>query len=258
MEFKKFNDLGIKLEEGVLITKYLIPIHIADYDTAVTILDTLKKHKYNVDVVPGAFLKVFAMNMKEEKELEEVLAEVDTLGLKDVWNVNLAPRAFKRSFLEKVKFCIHNHIAYLNPDNTFVSHLYDNERFGAYTKQIPLEQVATVEQVNEEPIKVTSEEIETEAKMTAEDKQVYSEIVEKLNFLILRNATDEVLVKVAKNIMNKIPASILNGEYHYFSLNDMIKGIMFDGIDVTPEVSERIEKLIDEEFPVIKEGRNLA
>ena len=94
--------------------------------------------------------------------------------------------------------------------------------------------------------------------LLTEEECCVSEIVEKLNFLILRNATDEVLVKVAKNIMNKIPASILNGEYHYFSLNDMIKGIMFDGIDVTPEVSERIEKLIDEEFPVIKEGRNLA
>ena len=81
MKFKDFMDLGIKTEEGVLITKYLIDMYIANSDIAKRVKQEFVNHGYNLDIVPGEFLKIFTMNEKELAELGKILVEIDELGL---------------------------------------------------------------------------------------------------------------------------------------------------------------------------------
>ena len=98
MEFKKFMDMGIKTEEGVLLTKYLIAIHKAQENIAMDIKNKFVSHGYSLDAVPGEFVKMFTMNEKEVAELGAVLDEINELGLKDIFNYNLRPVSFKRGF----------------------------------------------------------------------------------------------------------------------------------------------------------------
>jgi hypothetical protein len=240
MEFKEFRELGIKTEDGVLLTKYLVGIHLANTQNAKKIKNSFERHGYQIDIVPGTFLKIFSMNDKEANELENVLVEVDDLGLKDVYEANLKVSTFKRSFLEKIKFCINNRLPFLNSDNTFIAELYDNEKFGEYSSTIPMEKIATVSVIENKKNDVTFD---------AEDKQVYNEVIEKLNYLVLAHPTDEFLSEVVHNVTNRISESILRKEYRFLSLNDMVKNVMFDGLDSTPENNIRIEDLIDQAFP---------
>lgn len=256
MEFKKFMNLGIKTEEGVLITKFLMSIHLANEANVLKIKNSLENHTYTIGVVPGEFLKIFSMNPKEIDEFEKILVEIDELGLKDIFSANLKTASFKRSFLEKLKFCINNHLPYLNPDNTFISDLYDNEKFGEYSAKVPIGQIKTIQEINESS-PISQNDANMENKMDMEDKQVYNEIIEKLNYLLLAHPTDEMLAKVVNNVTNKIVSSILRKEYKFLSLNDVVKSIMFEGLDVTPVDNIRIEELIDSIFPITEE-RSLA
>ncbi len=252
MKFKEFMDLGIKTEEGVLITKYLMDIYMAELDHAKNVKDKFLDHGYTIDVVPGEFLKIFTMNEKEIDELDKILVEIDALGLKDVFQDNLRLASFKRAFLERVKFCITNKFPYLHEDNTFIEQLYRADSFALYTVNKPISMIKNTSQID------TTDEKET--LLDAEDKQVYNEIVESLNYLILQNSTNEYLPAVVNNITKKVVDALVRKEYHFLPLREVIAGVMFDGLDVTPEM-ENVRDLVLSAFPEergINEGRGLA
>ena len=254
MKFKEFMDLGIKTDDGVLITKYLINISLAKSDNVKRIVSLFKENGYDLSVVPGSFFKIFTYNEKEIAELEKVLEEVKSLGLKELYQLNLKVGTFKREFLERLKFCLNNNMPYLNSDNSFIKELYSKELFGDYTAKKPLNEVKSTHDVFENNL-VENKDVILEPTMDAEDKQVYNEIIEKLNYLVLANPTDEFLLQVVANITKNIPESILRKEYKFLPVGEMISAVMFSGLDVTPIDNIRIEDLISNAF---SEGRNLA
>ena len=256
MKFKDFMDLGIKTEEGVLITKYLIDMYIANSDIAKRVKQEFVNHGYNLDIVPGEFLKIFTMNEKELAELGKILVEIDELGLKNEFAANLRPASFKRAFLERVKFCRNNDFPYLQEDNTFIKELERPEDFAEYTAHKPMSMIKTAQELD--AMEKNSEDITN--KMDAEDKQVYNQVIENLNYLILQNPTNEYLPIIVNNITKKVVDAILRKEYRFLPLSDVVSSVMFDGIDVTPEM-ESVRDLVLDAFNEEKsknEGRGLA
>ena len=260
MKFKDFMDLGIKTEEGVLITKYLMDMYIANSDIAKRVKQEFVNHGYSMDVVPGEFLKIFTMNEKEFAELGKVLTEIDELGLKDEFAANLRPASFKRAFLERVKFCRNNDFPYLYEDHTFIKELERPEAFAEYTAHKPMNMIKTAQEVG--PIEEKNHSINEDVanKMDAEDQQVYNQIIKNLNYFLLQNPTNEYLPIVVNNITKKVVDAILRKEYRFLPLSDVISGVMFDGMDVTPEM-ESVKDLVLCAFPEersMNEGRGLA
>ena len=97
-------------------------------------------------------------------------------------------------------------------------------------------------------------------KMDAEDRQVYNQIVESLNYLILQNPTNEYLPTIVNNITKRVVDAFLRKEYRFLPLGDVVAGVMFEGIDVTPEM-ESVRELVLSAFPEereMNEGRGLA
>lgn len=259
MKFKEFMDLEVRTEEGVLITKYLMDMYLAKSDTARSVKNEFESHGYSLDVVPGEFLKIFTMNDKEFAELSKILTEIDDLGLKEVFQANLRPSSFKRGFLERVKWCIVNNFPYLHEDNTFIKELERPEAFAEYTAHKPMEMIKTAQEVDAMEKEATNPESDL-GTLDIEDRQVYNEIVERLNYLILQNPTNEYLPMVVNNIMKKVVDILHRKEYRFLPKSDIVTSVMFDGIDVTPEM-ESVRDLVLSAFPEereMNEGRGLA
>lgn len=240
MEFKKFMDMGIKTEDGVLITKYLIAIHKAQEDMVKEIKNKFVQYGYSLDVVPGEFLKIFTMNEKESAELDPVLEEINKLGLRDIFSYNLRPASFKRGFLERVKFCMANNLVYLNEDNTFIKELEDSLTFALYSSHKPMGSIKTAQELSQEEDRLSL--------LDPEDRQVYNSIVKNLNYLILQNPTNSNLPIIVDNVVNKIIGALSRKEYHFLPIRDVVDGVMFDGIDPTPEM-EALRDMVLEACP---------
>ncbi len=248
MKFTDFRDLGIRTEEDVLITKFLADIHIASYDNAKRVKEEFTRHGFEVATVPGEFLKILTMNEREIGELEQVLDEIVALGLKDVFQNNLRPACFKRDFLERVKFCMNNNIMYVNEDREFRPELYNKILFAEYSTKKPLKEIKTAQEIAEEENRLEL--------LDPEDRQVYNQILENLNFLVLRNATNEYLPQVVDNISKKVVGALARKEYRFLPLSDIVASVMFEGLDVTPQM-ESVRELVISAFPeeIEKRGR---
>lgn len=266
-------------------------LSVATKDSADMVYDTFVSHGYQISSVPGEFLKVFTMNAREVAELEKTLLEIDALGLKDVLQNNLRLVCFKREFLESLKvflnnnlpylnedhtfisevfdvafserlqFCINNGFVYRNADNTFVKELYDVDLFAQYTAHKPLEAIKTAQEV-----KVMEEKNSglvndhNSVQLDDEDRQVYNEVVKNLSYLELKNPTNEYLPVIVKNILKNIVGALVRKEYRFLTLREVVEGVMFEGIDVTPEM-ENVRDLVLSAFPLendLNVGRGLA
>lgn len=240
MKIKEFMDLGIKLDEGVLITKHLMNIPLANPENASRIKGLFESHNYKMDTIPGAFLKIFTLNEREIADLEKVLNEIDELKMQDLFDKNKKVAYFKRTFLEQLSWCMNNGVPFLNSDNTFASFFDNAELFAEYTASVPKEQVKST----------------LDPELTIEDKQVYNEIIQKLNYLILANPMDAKLTEVVNNTLKKVVEPITRKEYKFLGIYEMVENVMFDGLDITPEENERITELVSSVLP--KEERKLA
>lgn len=278
----KFKDTSFLLPEGVDANKFL-----ADTVIAVTpkdVLDVFKKHQYQIDM-SGEFLKQMTANIKEIAELEIALSEIDKLGLKDLFSVNLRVASFKRAFIERLKIFLNNNFPYLNEDNTFVkelyivgfaqrlqfcvdngfkyedngkfiSELYDANLFAEYTAHKPIEMIKSASDVD---YTASLENENAEDRMDPEDLEVYNDIVVKLNGLILKNPMDEVLPLVVKNILANIKGDIMAKSYHNGVIN-MIERVV-EAMEISEIDKMRIEQLISSAFPEElrqEEGRGLV
>lgn len=281
VEFRKRYGIAqdVTLDDVTVLT-------VASFDRANGVCDLLESYGYTTSALPGEFIKEFTMNANEMAELEKSLTEIDALGLKDIFQNNLRVACFKKTFLERLKVFLTNNLAFLNEDNTFIHELYDvsfadrvqfcidngfifmngnhfirelynAEAFDSYTAGKPLQEIRTVEEVRD-PTSENAEDLQ--AKMDPEDRQVYNQIIESLNYLVLQNATNEYLPAIVHNIIDKVKEAILRKEYHFLPLRDVVDGVMFDGIDVTPEM-ENIRELVLSAFPEElkqSEGRGVA
>ena len=282
MEFKFNKETSFELPEGVDAHKFL-----ANQEIAVTpeeVREVFSRHNYHFDMT-GEFLKQMTANTKEINELDEVLSEIEKMGLKSVFEKNLRVATFKKAFVERLKIFMNNNFPYLMEDNTFVpelylvgfaqrlqfcidngfvyqengkfkKELYDVTLFAEYTTHKPMEMIKTAREAGYVDV---HESDNTEHKMDAEDLEVYHDIVVKLNGLILQNPMDEVLPIVVKNILANVNGAIIAKQYHH-GVYSMLKPIL-DGIELSDFDKTRIEQLISDAFPLERvevEGRSMA
>lgn len=247
MEFK-FRGLKVSLPEGVDAPKFDVSRVIANIPEEVYKLF----QGYGIDLkeeCPGAFIKGFTLNEKELAEVSENLKRYQELGLIDIIKANpknLQVRVFKSTFMKRLVARLQEGQPYLNSDNSFADFLLKNEM-----DKIPT-QVAQTDLINAQVSYEANKEItnaEQVTQMSPEDKQVYNEIVEKLNYLILANPMDTGLATVVNNAIAKVADAILRKEYKFLGIKEMVESVMFDGIDVTPEDNERITNLVLGAFP---------
>lgn len=228
------KDTKLNLAEGIDANKFGANRAIATNPKEVK--DLFTNHGYNLNEVSGIFVKAFNLNAQELKEVATNLDKIDELGMREVFSSNLKIKYFRDKFLKRLVWCINHGVPYLNEDGTFAAYFDDDE---AYEKFI-----ANVPETRQEHSYELDEENTALNEMSTEDKQVYNEVVEKLNYLVLGNTMDTNLAAVVSNITNKIVAPILRKEYRYIPLAEIIDNIMFEGMDVAVEDNERIQEMI--------------
>ena len=242
MKFKFKDNTEFVLDEGVNPNKFLALRAVSTRPKDIKVI--FLEQGYDLKVVPGEFLKVFAFNDKEIDELTGVLKEIEELGLKAIFNLNLRVQTFKRTFLERVKYCIHNNVTYLNEDNTFRPELNNAEAFAEYTaKATPLEEVKTVQEV---------EELE-KGKLDEEDNAIKYSILKTLTE-INQNATDSSITFIISTIMANLDDVIAkdNKNYRVMGTKHLIENAL-QGVNLDDELEYLINKEILTSFPGSKE-----
>ena len=244
MEYILNRDLRLKLADGVEASKF----------DANRVIATIPKNvlslflEYGIDLkteCPGAFIKAFTVNAKELDLIEVIKANPS----------NLQIRVFKTSFMKRLVELMQKGTPYLNADNSFADYLLDNKIPNQITQtdliNAQIEYVAdksSDEQNNSLNVGATSDRL---AEMTPEDRQVYNEIVEKLNYLVLANPMDTVLATVVNNAISKAAEAILRQELRWgIEPREMIESVMFDGLETMIGLDkERIASLVLGAFP---------
>ena len=235
MKFK-FRGLKVSLPEGVDAARFDANRVIATIPEEVIKLF----QSYEIDLkeeCPGTFLKGFTLN---EKELAEVSSNLKRLNDLELINIiksnpkNLQIRVFKNTFMKRFVELIHKGVPYLNADK-IPSELTQTDVIKAQ-----------IEYESKQESPASEDQL---VQMSPEDKQVYNEIVEKLNYLVLANPLDTGLATVVRNATNKAVDAILRKEYKFLGIREMVESVMFDGLDVTTEDNERITNLVLGAFP---------
>ena len=274
MKFKEFMDLGIKTDDGVLVTKYLVDIAASTPDAVKSIKGIFEQHGYSLEVVPGEFFKMFTMNEKEMAELSNVLTEIEALGLKEVCKVNMRPATFKRDFVERVKFCQLNRFPYLHEDNTFIKELYSTSLFAEYTDHKKVEDFQTVQQID--ALNIPREEASLQDRINMlenEDRKKYNQVCDCLNKYIMRQDIisnldkHPLLLQMKDKIEQDLPDALLDGRGSGLEIQDVVADVMFnnfpiDAVDYNEFETVRGEILgaLDAYLEELKqnEGRGLA
>ena len=262
MDAREIREFGRKVRPNENVTYDAISaLCVATKEGADAVYDLFVNHGYRIDVIPSEFYKIFSMNDRERAELETlVLPKIEELGLKEVFQANLRPASFKRNFVARVEFCKNNGFSVCNEENVFHEVLYRADTFAEYTAHKPLDMIKTAQELDPNILEESKNIEQTLANLDDEDRQVYNEIVTNLNYLILRNPTIEYLPMLVNNITKNVIPSLIRKEYRFLPLNDIVTSVMFDGVDVTPEM-EGAHDLVLSAFPEEKEmneGRGLV
>lgn len=256
------KNVGVRLPDGVDKNKFLgnTPVASAPED----VLNLLKDHGYNVKEVPGAFVKGFTMNPKEIHDFEIALNLIDEKGLNPIVASNLRLTHFKTSFLNRVLRCIESGLPYLNSDNTFIKELYSTEATNKYLESRPtVVETPVVETVAPTNISTPNEETSNieatiESKMESMDefdKHLLYDMIEKLNFLVLNNVTNETLANIVSAIPVPLADAIARHEYQFIGTNGMLNNILESlGVNIESNEAEMIRNAI----PEISSGRGRA
>lgn len=238
MEFKFQDNTKVGLNEGVDLIKFLANRKAVQ---AQDIKNLFGQHGYNIQVVPGSFLKTFTMDAKEIHELSLVLEEIDTLeeqkgiNLKQVFEANLSIQIFKRVFLERIKKCLNMGIPFINSDNSFVRALYDSSDFEDFVATMP-----TPEKTQASEVPDTLDE---------EDSAVKYDILRELG-KINENNDDGTLTFVVSSIIANLDNVIKNDNKNYRTLGTrhLIEGAL-QGISLDPVMQSIVDTQILENFP---------
>jgi len=263
MEKNVFNFVHAKMKVG--LAEGVDPNKFAANSAIAVNPEMIKKvfesYGYDLSEVQGSFIKCYTMSPKELEEVNTNLKEIEEKGLHALFQANLGSgiRCFRSTFMKRLEQCRNESRPFLNPDNTFAAFLLQNNM--EQMTQVASPNVIEVDFSNA-PMNNEVREEDTEAmeqklgQMNAEDRQVYNEIIQRLNYLVLANPMDVSLVSVVSNATNKVVDAILRGEYKYIGLEEMVGSIMFEGLEITPEDNARITELISGAFQ--EEERKLA
>ncbi len=240
MKFKCIDGTSINLAPDVDPNKFLA---LRNYTTnAGVILDLFKNRDYNLESVPGSFLRILTMNEKELSDLPNILDEIDKLGLKEIFNANLECRSFKASFLERVKTALDKGIPFVNPDNTFISEIKYAEEFKNFNNNFTPNENSTVNNENiVEPIEVKS--------LDAEDLKVKTDIISRLGEINSLNS-DSTLTFIISSIIANLDSVLGSDNKAYRTLGErhLIENAL-QGVALTPEMQNMISNTILEAFP---------
>lgn len=246
MEFR-FKGVKVKLPEGVEASKFDANRVIASAPEDVVRLF----NEYGIDLreeCPGVFLKGFTLNEKELAEVSSNLKVYQEKGLIDIIKANtknLQVRVFKSSFIKRLLGLITEGKPYLNQDNSFADFLLNN-KVNEFNGVNLNSSVTTNTKAEVETNKNTDELV---SQMNPEEKQVYNEIVEKLNYLVLANPLDTTLSMVVNNAINRVQDAILRDEYRFLNLQEMVSSVMFDELKLSDYDETRIKDLVLGAFP---------
>lgn len=282
----KTEKVGIKTADGVASERFYPIKAIADIPGAVK--DAFLEHNYDLNGVPGEFIKIFTCNERELGELMNILDEIDNLDLKEVFNANLKVKYFKRKFLERVRYCVDNNIPFLNQDNSFASFLDNEESFAEYTsksnsssniraeaqeksKVIPFpngnvnSRVEVKSQISESPKVVpfpsTSSNVQSNVgfpNLDGEDAKVYDEIRQTLE-QIKETKQDGSIKFIIDSAISNLGDVIIkdNKQYRNAGIGSLVRKAT-RGVALTPEMDTIISEEILVAFPDNNLGRGMA
>ena len=190
MERLIIGDVGVLLDEGVDKYKFVANEKLQVNSSAVA--EVFANFGYDVNTVPGGFVKALTINAKELEEVKSVLAEIESMGLKTVFEVNMRLACFKRSFVERLKKYQKAGAPYLNSDNTFVSTLFSTEDPDKYLTSNVASEPTDTAPTNVVDIKGAESQDSIQI-MDEFDRGIYNEISKNLNYIILANPTNGVV-----------------------------------------------------------------
>ena len=239
MTFKFQDGTELILDEGVDVTKFLAN---RGAPQAKEVEKLFKKYGYNLDTIPGNFLKMFTVDAKELHELSLVLEEIANLSekynldLKSIFEANLRVQIFKRVFLERIKDCLEKGIPFVNSDNTFVKDLTRPTSFADYTEAMPKanKKEAEIENIN----------------LDEEDTAVKYEIIKELG-KISENSQDSTLTFIISSIISNLDEAIFKAHKSYrfmgtrHIVEDALQGVVLDA-----NMQEVFDKQVLVNFPI--------
>lgn len=263
MELRDFLDLRIKPQDDASLVRWIVDIKLANKDVASEILETFKKHGYNISAVPGSFLRVFTKNEKEVAELDLLLTEIDGLdfqvtegvNLKDVFKGNLRYEIFTKSFVEKLKYCMKKSLPFLYEDNTFIAELYDNQKFAAYSMQIPVSNNMDVSDAQTSTI--SKENVMEQVKLEdPEDIGVRQDILYTLTNITESNQGNYTLNFLIGNIISNISGVIAadNKQYRLLGTRHLVESAL-QGVNITPELQIELDEKVLSAFSDLTVGQ---
>lgn len=229
---EKGNKIGLDLAEGVDPNRFLVDSAVASNPG--TVQELFTAYNYNLKGSNGLFAKVYTANLKELNEIKNSLDRINEMGLKDVVeSSNMKISSFKKAFLDRVELCFKNGIPFLNQDNTFIKELGNDEDIKNYVtsqvsnnaKEESKETVTSASASNN----ASQEKNELDDKigmMDEFDKSIFYDTIEKLNYLVLANPTNEAIAGIVRNIPEKLAAAILRQEYQFLGTRGMLNNIL--------------------------------
>lgn len=243
------NEVSANLDEGVkseyFYSNIALEVNAKDIETV------FMSYGYNLSAIPGHFVKAYTMNEKELAEVRESLEEIQKFGLKDIFAGDLKLAHFKRVFIERVRRCIEMNVPFLNSDNTIIKELNTNESFNLYLEQNAKTATPT-NIVNNDHDEVLEARI---ASMDEFEASIYNSIAEKLNYLILANATNYNLVGLLKLAIRKFAEAILDRGYELPKEEMLAKVISELGLDIESPEAELILNAVADIQISVERGR---
>ncbi len=182
--------------------------------------ETFETHGYNLNDVPGDFLKMFTVNARELSFIKNSLILIDEMGLKDIFQANLSYIVFTKEFVERVKNCHDNNQPFLNPDNTFASFLYPGQK--SETQVLP-NSTPEVSEPAPSPSPTSPNNFDVE------DESIKRELVNILEEY-KKTCDDGMLKYIIDNIIETIPEVVAsdNKEYHTKGIHHLIENAILN------------------------------
>lgn len=244
------NGTSLILDEGVRSENFYSNIPLGS--NASNVRSLFESYGYDLNGIPGSFVKIFTANEKETAEIAESLAEIEKMGLKDIFANNYALAHFRRAFVARTKEALEMGIPFLNSDNTFIRELNSNESFNAYIERTPKKSDVNHYQNNFEQDEILEARI---ASMDEFETNIYNSIAEKLNYLILANATNYNLVSILKLAIRKFAEAIINKDYELAKDEMLERVISAIGIDAESPEAELILSAVADMKISVERGR---
>lgn len=243
------NEISVNLDEGVKSEYFYSNVVLGT--NAKDVQNLFNNNGYALNTIPGHFTKTFTMSAKEIEEVRESLEEIQKFGLKDIFAGDLKLAHYKRAFVERVRRCMKMNVPFLNSDNTFIKELNTNESFNLYLEQNA--KIATPTNiVNNDHDEVLEARI---ASMDEFEASIYNSIAEKLNYLILANATNYNLVGLLKLAIRKFAEAILDRGYELPKEEMLAKVISELGLDIESPEAELILNAVADIQISVERGR---